>query len=82
MLMCEPSAYILDFFLNRVNIYMVRTEVNKQPFKMHWERALVFPSIVTIWLATNTNSGRNVIYISRRSFVSGGGGNLCFDVNN
>lgn len=71
MLKCEPSSYILDYFLNGVNIYTVRTEVNKQPFKMHRERPFGFTAIVLIWLATDTNSGRNVIYISRNSFVSG-----------
>lgn len=53
-----------------INIYMVRTEVNKQPLKMHQKRSLGFTSIVLIWLATDINSDRNVIYILRTSVVS------------
>lgn len=53
-----------------INIYMVRTEVNKQPLKMHQKRSLGFTAIVLIWLATDINSGRNVIYILKSSVVS------------
>lgn len=53
-----------------INIYMVRTEVNKQPLKMHQKRFLDFTAIVLIWLATDINSDRNVIYILRTSVVS------------
>lgn len=53
-----------------INIYMVRTEVNKQPLKMHQKRSFDFTAIVLIWLATDINSNRNVIYILRTSAVS------------
>lgn len=53
-----------------INIYMVRTEVNKQPLTMHQKRSLGFTVIVLIWLATDINRGRNVIYILRTSVVS------------
>lgn len=54
-----------------LNICMVRTEVNKQPFGCTRRGLSGFTAIVLIWSATDISSGRNVIYILRASFVSG-----------
>jgi hypothetical protein len=62
MLISKPSAYILDYFLKGVNIYVVRTEVSKQPFGCIKRGIWGFIPMVLIWLASDTSSDRNVIY--------------------